>query len=114
MTLAFAPDHRDGAPVCHMRTADDLLLDVMPLDEAILGGCSNRWYAYAHSSATTCTLEPTLDLRVASGADRGHPPVGSPALAAHAGAGLPHRLGGALRSGQTARIYTYIISRHPP
>ena len=32
MTLGFTPDHRDGAPVCRMRTADDLLLDVMPLD----------------------------------------------------------------------------------
>ena len=67
MTLGFTPDYRDGAPVCRMRTADDLLLDVMPLDEAILG-FSNRWYAYALSSATTWTLEPTLDLRVASAA----------------------------------------------
>ena len=67
MALGFTPDHRAGAPVCRMRTADDLLLDVMPLDEAILG-FSNRWYSYAFASAATLTLEPGLDVRVASAA----------------------------------------------
>lgn len=51
MVLGFTPDHRAGAPVCRMRTADDLILDVMPLDEAILG-FSNRWYPYAFTNAT--------------------------------------------------------------
>jgi len=41
ITLGFAPDQRSGAPICSMRTVDDLLLDVMPVDEAILG-VSNR------------------------------------------------------------------------
>ena len=41
MALGLTPDTRADAPVCRMRTADDLLLDVMPLDEAILG-FSNR------------------------------------------------------------------------
>ena len=41
ITLGFAPDQRSGAPICRMRTVDDLLLDVMPVDEAILG-VSNR------------------------------------------------------------------------
>lgn len=50
-----------------MRTTDDLILDVMPLDEAILG-FSNRWYSYALASATARTLEPTLDVRIASAA----------------------------------------------
>ena len=67
MGLGFSPDHRDGAPVCRMRTTDDLILDVMPLDEAILG-FSNRWCSYALASATPWTLEPTLEVRIASAA----------------------------------------------
>ena len=67
LALGFTPDHREGAPVCRMRTADDLLLDVMPLDEAILG-FSNRWYSYAFASAATLRLEPGLDVRIASAA----------------------------------------------
>ena len=67
MALGFTPDNRDGAPVCRLRTTDDLILDVMPLDEAILG-FSNRWYSYALASATTRTLEPALDVRIASAA----------------------------------------------
>ncbi len=67
MALGFTPDHRAGAPVCRMRTAADLILDVMPLDEAILG-FSNRWYSYAFASAATLTLEPGLDVRIASAA----------------------------------------------
>ena len=65
ISLGFAPDQRSGAPICRMQTVDDLLLDVMPLDEAILG-FSNRWYPYAVASATALTLEPGLVARVAS------------------------------------------------
>lgn len=67
MTLGFMPDTRAGAPVCRMRTADDLILDVMPLDEAILG-FSNRWYPYALASATPLALEPGLSVQIASAA----------------------------------------------
>ena len=67
MALGFTPDTRVGAPVCRMRTSDDLLLDVMPLDDAILG-FSNRWYAYALASATALTLETGLNVRVATAA----------------------------------------------
>lgn len=67
MALGFTPDHRVGAPVCRMRTPDDLILDVMPLDAAILG-FSNRWYSFAFASAATLTLEPGLDVRIASAA----------------------------------------------
>lgn len=67
LALGFTPDHREGAPVCRMRTADDLILDVMPLDEGILG-FSNRWYPSAIVSAATLTLEPGLDVRIASAA----------------------------------------------
>ena len=52
MGLGFTPDQRAGAPVCRMRTADDLILDVMPLNEAILG-FSNRWY-HVLSRARPC------------------------------------------------------------
>lgn len=61
---AGPPRRRTGVS---MRTTDDLILDVMPLDEAILG-FSNRWYSYALASATARTLEPTLDVRIASAA----------------------------------------------
>ena len=62
--LGFSPDDRPGAPICRMRTADDLLLDVMPIDDAILG-FSNRWYAYAYDSASAVTLEPGSAVRCA-------------------------------------------------
>lgn len=67
VALGFTPDQRAGAPVCRMRTVDDLILDVMPLDEAILG-FSNRWYPYALESATMLTLEPGLEVRIAAAA----------------------------------------------
>jgi hypothetical protein len=65
MALGFAPDQRAGAPICRMRTGDDLVLDVMPVDEEILG-FSNRWYAYAMESATGFMLEPGLVVRIAA------------------------------------------------
>jgi predicted nucleotidyltransferase len=67
MALGYMPDQRAGAPVCRMRTVDDLILDVMPLNETILG-FSNRWYPYAFTSAATLTLERGLDVRIASAA----------------------------------------------
>lgn len=48
-----------------MRTKDDLVLDVMPLDEKILG-FTNRWYPYAIETAWPVTLEQGLELRVIS------------------------------------------------
>ncbi|WP_411282206.1 hypothetical protein [Gemmatimonas sp.] len=67
IALGFSPDQRAHAPICRMRTDDDLVLDVMPLDEAILG-FSNRWYPYAVESASPFTIEPGLVVRVASAA----------------------------------------------
>jgi hypothetical protein len=43
-----------GAPLCRWRTGD-LLLDVMPLEEAALG-FSNRWYASALRTRLACRL----------------------------------------------------------
>lgn len=53
--LGFTPDGRDGAPVCRMRTVDDLILDVMPLDEQVLG-FTNRWYDLALRTAHPIVL----------------------------------------------------------
>ena len=47
--LGLNEDHRQGAPICRWRHGD-LLIDVMPADERILG-FSNRWYAPALESA---------------------------------------------------------------
>ena len=64
-TLGFEPDSTDGAPLCRMRTKDHLVLDVMPLDEKILG-FTNRWYPYAIETAWMATLEEGLEIRVIS------------------------------------------------
>lgn len=61
-TLGFQPDMRQRAPLCRLRTAEDLVLDVMPLDEEILG-FSNRWYASALETARGVELEPGLTIR---------------------------------------------------
>lgn len=37
MALGFEPDTRLGAPICRTRTREGLVLDVMPLDERVLG-----------------------------------------------------------------------------
>ncbi len=65
MTLGFSPDRRVDAPLCRMRAGVDLILDVMPLDEGILG-FSNRWYPYTIDSAVELTIEPGLTMRLAS------------------------------------------------
>jgi hypothetical protein len=63
--LGFEPDATEGAPICRMRTKDDLVLDVMPLDEKILG-FTNRWYPYAIETAWAVILEEGLEIRVIS------------------------------------------------
>jgi hypothetical protein len=60
--LGFQPDMRADAPLCRTRTQDGLILDVMPLDEGILG-FSNRWYAFALDTATLLELEPGTTIR---------------------------------------------------
>lgn len=47
--LGLTEDHSEDAPTCRWRH-QDLLIDVMPTDERILG-FSNQWYAQAISSA---------------------------------------------------------------
>ena len=59
--VGFGPDTRQGAPLCRWRH-DDITLDVMPLDETILG-FSNRWYAEAMKAAATLDLDAALRIR---------------------------------------------------
>jgi hypothetical protein len=62
--LGFTEDSSDGAPICRWRQKKTIL-DVMPLDEKILG-FSNRWYKPAMDAATERELEPGLRIRVVS------------------------------------------------
>jgi hypothetical protein len=58
----FAEDTSDGAPICRWRQKKTIL-DVMPLNENILG-FSNVWYKPALVSAVEHELEPDLRVRV--------------------------------------------------
>jgi hypothetical protein len=51
--LGLGEDTSPGAPLCRWRR-DDLVVDVMPVDEQILG-FSNRWYPAAIETAQTFT-----------------------------------------------------------
>jgi hypothetical protein len=58
----FREDTGEGAPICRWRQKKTIL-DVMPLDEKILG-FSNPWYKPALDSAVVHKLEPGLPVRV--------------------------------------------------
>jgi hypothetical protein len=60
--LGFTEDTTEGAPICRWRQKKTIL-DVMPLDEKILG-FSNRWYKSAMDTALIHELEPWLRVRV--------------------------------------------------
>jgi hypothetical protein len=60
--LGFGEDTREGAPLCRW-TQLGTILDVMPLDEKILG-FSNRWYKPAMKSSVTIRVSATLEIRV--------------------------------------------------
>lgn len=62
--LQFSEDTTEGAPVCRWRHGN-LILDVMPLDAAILG-FSNRWYAPALHAAVNASLPGGLTIRAIS------------------------------------------------
>ncbi len=62
--LGFSEDTSEGAPVCRW-TSGRLVLDVMPLDNNVLG-FSNRWYEEAVRSSETVDLEPRLKIRLIS------------------------------------------------
>lgn len=60
--LGFAEDNSEGAPTCRWQN-DQTRLDVLPLDEKILG-FSNRWYKSAMESAQEREIEEDLRIRV--------------------------------------------------
>lgn len=53
-SLEFTEDSSEGAPICRWQS-DPIILDVMPLDEKVLG-FSNRWYRGALNAAEDRTL----------------------------------------------------------
>jgi hypothetical protein len=63
--LGLTEDHSEGAPICRWKRGD-LLIDVMPTNERILG-FSNRWYMPALASAQTMEVAG-LGLRVVTAA----------------------------------------------
>lgn len=62
--LGFTEDMRDQAPTCRW-IRDGAILDVMPLDESILG-FSNRWYSGAMATASSQKLGDDLEIRLVS------------------------------------------------
>jgi hypothetical protein len=63
--LGFLEDSREGAPLCRW-VHHETILDVMPLDERILG-FSNRWYRAAMKSSVTQRLADDLAIRIVTG-----------------------------------------------
>jgi len=60
--LGFTEDSSEGAPLCRFRNGNTTL-DVMPLNEDILG-FSNRWYQAAIETAQELKLETGLLIKV--------------------------------------------------
>lgn len=60
--LGFREDSSKDAPLCRW-LIDAIKLDVMPLEEKILG-FTNRWYPAAMDAAQETVLEPGLRIRV--------------------------------------------------
>jgi hypothetical protein len=64
-SLGFSEDTSEDAPLCRW-VHSGTILDVMPLDEKILG-FSNRWYRAAMEASTMHQLLPDLQIRVVTG-----------------------------------------------
>lgn len=62
--LGFSEDASEGAPLCRWVNSGRIL-DVMPLDEHILG-FSNRWYRASMEAAITHQIHRDLAIRVVS------------------------------------------------
>ncbi len=60
--LRFREDASEGAPQCR-RTCQGTILDIMPLEEGILG-FSNRWYGAAMAAAVRRQLRDDLEIRM--------------------------------------------------
>ncbi len=62
LRLGFTHSQKEGDPVCRWSVAN-VVVDVMPTDEAILG-FGNLWYLPAIAQAQTITLSSGLDIQV--------------------------------------------------
>ena len=62
--INFREDTRDGAPVCRW-VKGETVLNVMPLDEKVLG-FTNKWYEPAIEAAETREILPGVIIRVIS------------------------------------------------
>ena len=62
--LGFAEDTSEDAPLCRW-VQESTILDVMPLNEKILG-FSNRWYRAAMDTAEKRMLSDDLEIRIAT------------------------------------------------
>jgi len=62
MQLGFFQKIQEDDPICRWYI-NDIIVDVMPTDENILG-FSNRWYLPAIKSAVTIELEPNLEVKI--------------------------------------------------
>ncbi len=60
--LQFREDTSEGAPLCRW-ICQGTIVDIMPLDEGILG-FSNRWYGAAMAAAARRWLERDLEIRM--------------------------------------------------
>ena len=60
--LGFVEDTTPGAPICRWRAADELL-DVMPVEGAVLG-FGNAWFAHAIRLSARVALAPGVSIRV--------------------------------------------------
>jgi hypothetical protein len=61
-SLGFAVDTREDAPLCRW-VHREIVLDVMPLNEDILG-FSNRWYGAAVEAAVSRLIAEDLEIRM--------------------------------------------------
>ena len=60
--LGFFQKMQEDDPICRWYI-DDVMVDVMPTDENILG-FSNRWYRPAIKNSVTIQLEPNLEIQI--------------------------------------------------
>jgi hypothetical protein len=63
--VGFQEDRTPGAPLCRWRAPDGVVLDVMPIEEAVLG-FSNRWYPMGLATAMPYDLGDGVTLRIVS------------------------------------------------
>lgn len=62
--LGLRNDVSPGAPICRWLTPENIPVDVMPTDAALLG-FSNRWYRLIMEQAQERALAPDLSIRIA-------------------------------------------------